>query len=159
MTKKTDASGLLPLKLMKMPDGSVKGVTPDGKEAIWPADYSNKPTRRHKAVMLNCWNWRPVWLDYASQPSNEDLMLQRLEAASAAFERYDFAGAEVNDASGWNTDQPLDLTRIAHTDAGRFNLHVRFEALTATVISVEAYDLSNGNIIGSMPANQKDSQA
>lgn len=156
MTQKIDASGLLPLKLMRLPDGSIKGVMPDGKEATWPADYSGKPTRRHKLVTLNCLNWRPVWLDHASQPSSEELAQQRLEAANAAFERYDFSGVMIDDVDGWNTDNPLDYTRMAHADAERIHLHVRFEPWSATVTSVEAYDMNNGNTIGAMPTNLKD---
>lgn len=29
--------------------------------ARWPWHYSNKPTRRNKTVMFNCWKWMLVW--------------------------------------------------------------------------------------------------
>ena len=159
MTKKIDTSGLLPIKLMRMLDGSVKGVTPDGQQVTWPADYSNKPSRRNKRVMLNCCHWLPVWIDLASIPSDEDLAKQRLIVATTVFERYDFFGASISDVDGWKTANPLHYTRMAHTDAGRINLHVRFEPLTATVTSVEAYDMTTGDYIGALSVDQKEAQA
>ena len=31
-------------------------------KAVWPYYYSNKPTRRNKTAMLNCYRWNVVWL-------------------------------------------------------------------------------------------------
>lgn len=150
MASKINTDGLLTIKLVRMPDRSIKGITPDGKESIWPADYSNKPTRRHRRVMLNCCYWAPVWVDHASIPSQEDLDSERLKAANAMFERYDFFSAYITDVGGWDTTNQLDYTRIAHSDAGRYTLHVRFEPLAATVVSVEAYDIETGTLIGAL---------
>jgi hypothetical protein len=150
---------LLTIKLLRLKDRSVKGVLPDGTVITWPADYSNKPTQKSRRVMVNCCNWRPVWIDADSLPSDEDLARQRLDAAQAAFERYDFLDACIEDADGWDTSRPLDYTRMTYSDSGRFNLHVRFEALTATVRAVEAYDMQTGNTFGSMPSNHKEAQA
>lgn len=150
MSQKISTEGLLPIKLIKMADRSVQGVLPDGQVATWPADYSNKPTLRNKRVMLNCCYWAPVWIDLSTLASPDELSQQRLEAAQAAFERYDFSGSDIHDADGWDTSAALDYTRMTYSDAGRFNLHVRFEALTSTVTSVEAYDMRTGDLIGSL---------
>lgn len=30
--------------------------------AKWPSDYSNKPTKRNKYVMINCWKYAIEWI-------------------------------------------------------------------------------------------------
>lgn len=155
MTKKIDTSGLLPIVLTKMPDGSVIGVTPDGKQSSWPADYSNKPTRRLKRVMLNCFYWLPVWVDLPlSDADRQKLREDKLAAAQDAWESYDF-GDEITESSGWETSEDNDYTRIAYSDSGRYNLHVSFVPNTAIVACTEAFCMESGNLVGFMPVSLK----
>ena len=54
---------LLPIELIKNVDKSVSGMLPCGTQVTWPAYMSNKPTKRNKKVMLNCYYWAPVWVN------------------------------------------------------------------------------------------------
>jgi hypothetical protein len=65
---------LLPLYLRREPAREPGGVNRrrdvvayrDEASAIpagrWPWHYSNRPTKRDRRVMLNCYRWRAVWL-------------------------------------------------------------------------------------------------
>lgn len=61
MTRALNTDGLLPVKLRRLPDGSVEGTLPDGKQVQWDRFNSRRPTKRHRRVMLNCYWWRAEW--------------------------------------------------------------------------------------------------
>lgn len=63
MTRPIDTTGLLPIRLRKLPGGAVQGTLPDGKAVIWDRHALRRPTRRFKRVMLNCYWWRVTWED------------------------------------------------------------------------------------------------
>ena len=52
---------LFPIKLQKNKDGSVTGILPSGEACTWANHLSNKPTKRNKKVMVNCWYWKAEW--------------------------------------------------------------------------------------------------
>lgn len=54
---------LLSIQLVKNPDKSVSGKLPSGLIVTWDKHNSNKPTKRNKRVMLNCYYWAPFWVD------------------------------------------------------------------------------------------------
>lgn len=58
---------LLPIQLIKNADKSVSGMLPCGSQVTWPAYQSNKPTKRNKKVMVNCYNWTPIWVNEFSK--------------------------------------------------------------------------------------------
>lgn len=60
-------TGLFPIKLRKLSNGSVEGTLPCGYTATWPSYASNRPTRRNRTVMLNCYRWLAVWESTTSQ--------------------------------------------------------------------------------------------
>lgn len=54
---------MLPIQLIKNADKSVSGILPCGSLVTWSAHQSNKPTKRNKKVMVNCYYWAPVWVN------------------------------------------------------------------------------------------------
>lgn len=60
-------STLLPIELKKNADGSVSGMLPSGLVCTWDKFSTNKPTKRHKKIVVNCYNWRPVWVEDFSE--------------------------------------------------------------------------------------------
>lgn len=142
------ASGLIPIILVKLKDNSIKGTLPSGQVVYWPADQSGRPTRRTQKVMLNSFWWEPVWLD--SEPDPMWLEGERCANAENVFNLYDF-GVMVDGSDGWDTSNPLDLTRMVYGDHGRYNLHVKFKPYSADVEEAMAYDMNSGNEIGFLP--------
>ena len=64
MPKPIDTSRLPIARLQRNPDGSVTGTIHGPRAVVWPAHYSNKPTRRNKRVMIDsAWHradWQPA---------------------------------------------------------------------------------------------------
>ena len=58
---------LLPIELKKNSDGSVSGMLPSGLVCTWDKFSSHKPTKRNKKIMVNCWYWKPVWVENFSE--------------------------------------------------------------------------------------------
>lgn len=58
---------LLPIELIKNADGSVSGMLPSGLVCTWDKYSKNKPDKRYKKIMLNCYYWKPVWVDKFSE--------------------------------------------------------------------------------------------
>jgi hypothetical protein len=138
----------LPIVLIKQKDRSIKGTLPSGQEVTWPADASNKPNSRLKKVMVNCYWWKPVWLD--AEPDADELRAQREANATAAFECYDF-DAIVDEADGWDTSDPLDFSRMVYGDGSRYTFHVKFQPYSAVVTEAYAYNMVSGDRVGSLP--------
>jgi hypothetical protein len=79
------------------------------------------------------------------------------QLASMAWEGYDFGNNRVTDSEGWDTSDPLDVTRMTYlepenedADSFRVSFHVRFNA-QGYVTEVYALDMSSGGYIGTDP--------
>ena len=70
---------LLTIRLLKNPNLSVTGCLPDGKVVHWPRYVSNRPTRRSVKVAVNCYWWRPVWVDADQLTPSDPLVTKNPE--------------------------------------------------------------------------------
>lgn len=79
------------------------------------------------------------------------------QLAATAWEGYDFGDNRVTDSEGWDTSDPLDVTRITYlepsnedADSFRVSFHVRFNE-QGYVTEVYALDIASGGYVGTDP--------
>jgi hypothetical protein len=79
------------------------------------------------------------------------------QLASTAWESYDFSTNRVTDSEGWDTSDPLDVTRVTYlepenedADSFRVSFHVRFNE-QGYVTEVYALDIASGGYVGTDP--------
>jgi hypothetical protein len=79
------------------------------------------------------------------------------QLASTAWQGYDFGSNRVVDSDGWDTSDPLDVTRMTYlepenedADSFRVSFHVRFNE-QGYVTEVYALDMASGGYVGTDP--------